>query len=156
MNPDHERMERGVRPAIEKTESAMPSGYAEADSAASEAGLPVADAGFGTVASPDADPLPWVPCHGKWKKGPENGWVIEDEEIPSVCRITLEEDCDAAPYAITCGVYGLMVHTTWDDDYGDAMEKYEAMKKDLRQCAEMLDGEGFSAGGWCDDFASKW
>lgn len=111
---------------------------------------------LGVVARPEADPLSWVPYHSDDEKGSENGWITEDEEIPGVCRITLEEDGDTAPYAITCGVYGLMMHTTWEGDYKAAMSKYEGMKKELQQCAELIDGEDFDAGTWCEEFTSKW
>jgi len=43
-------------------------------------------------------------------RGPENGIILYDEELREGARITLEKD-GCAPYAITCGIYGLMVHT---------------------------------------------
>ena len=61
--------------------------------------------------------------------GFEGGKVLKDEEYRGECRITLERcpDCDA----ITCGVYGDMVHTAFAHP-GESQEKYEDMKRDLQ------------------------
>lgn len=61
--------------------------------------------------------------------GSEGGVILDDEEYRGQCRITLER---CKPYdAITCGVYGDMVHTVFT-----APEKshqlFEMMKKDLQ------------------------
>lgn len=71
-----------------------------------------------------------------WKKlafkpgetGSENGTVLMDEEYKESCRITLEK-CPQY-YAITCGVYGAMVHTAFcgEDDH---IAVYESMKQEL-------------------------
>ena len=42
--------------------------------------------------------------------GSEGGTIIADEEYKKSCRITLKRYD-----AITCGVYGCMVHTTFCD-----------------------------------------
>ena len=107
---------------------------------------------IGVVAKPEVDRLAWVPVASKEERGSEEGWIIEDEEIPGVCRITLEEGCRVAPYGITCGVYGLMVHTTWAENYQEAMEKYEGMKRSMRECAEKLGDDSFDEGEWCRTF----
>ena len=62
--------------------------------------------------------------------GSENGIIIADEEYKNVCRITLEK-CERY-YAITCGVYGTMVHTAFTDSehYKDM---YDNMKRDLQE-----------------------
>lgn len=62
--------------------------------------------------------------------GSEDGVIIADEEYSGGCRITLEK-CKIY-YAITCGVYGCMVHTAFagEDDY---QSKYDSMKKDLQE-----------------------
>ena len=110
---------------------------------------------IGTVCSPEADPYAWLPYESGSEKGSEDGWIVEDEEIPGVCRITLEEG-GHSPYAITCGVYGLMVHTAFAGDFDEAMGKYNGMKRDLEECARLLDDEGFETGAWCDEFIDKW
>ena len=45
--------------------------------------------------------------------GSEGGTIIADEEYKESCRITLER-CERY-YAITCGVYGSMMHTAFCD-----------------------------------------
>lgn len=73
----------------------------------------------------------------KWKNimiagdtGSEGGAVLADEEYKGECRITLEK-CQRY-HAITCGVYGDMVHTAFFGER-DAYAKYEEMKKDLQK-----------------------
>lgn len=111
---------------------------------------------IGAVVKPEADRLAWVPVASKEERGSEEGWIIEDEEIPEVCRITLEEGCRTAPYGITCGIYGLMVHTTWAENYQEAMEKYAGMKQSLRECAEKLGDVSFDESEWCSTFVDTW
>lgn len=62
--------------------------------------------------------------------GSEGGSILADEEYKESCRITLEK-CERY-YAITCGVYGSMVHTAFADarNYHSI---YDAMKKDLQE-----------------------
>jgi hypothetical protein len=67
--------------------------------------------------------------------GSENGIMLKDEEYKGACRITLEK-CPQY-YAITCGVYGAMVHTTFPSE-SDYQDTYEAMKKEL---ADFIDRE---------------
>ncbi len=64
------------------------------------------------------------------EKGSENGIIIYDEEYDEVCRITLEK-CERY-YAVTCGVYGAMVHTAFFYEE-NSLVQYEAMKKDLQE-----------------------
>jgi len=45
------------------------------------------------------------------KKGAEQGIIISDMENINGARITVEKDTATAPYAITFGIYGLMLHT---------------------------------------------
>lgn len=77
---------------------------------------------------------------GKWKSlysiggiGSEGGIICADEEYQEACRITLEK-CPRY-YAITCGIYGSMVHTVFrgPEDY---QETYDAMKKELSKFIE--------------------
>lgn len=62
--------------------------------------------------------------------GSENGIILYDEEFDGGCRITMEK-CQRY-YAITCGVYGSMVHTVFRSS-DDAKETYEAMKLELEK-----------------------
>lgn len=60
--------------------------------------------------------------------GSEGGIIIADEEYKNACRITLER-CERYD-AITCGVYGSMVHTAFCDS-SRSQEVYSNMKHDL-------------------------
>lgn len=55
----------------------------------------------------------WIRLSATGTAGSEGGVVIADEEYKNSCRITLEK-CEKY-YAITCGVYGAMVHTAFTD-----------------------------------------
>ena len=86
------------------------------------------------------------------KIGSENGTIITDEEYKNSCRITMETSGDTAPFSITCGVYGLMCHTTFSKSEIDAKCKYENMKQELQSFIDSNDDEY----NWCEDFTSKW
>ena len=82
--------------------------------------------------------------------GSENGKIIIDEEYMDSCRITLEK-CSKY-YAITCGVYGGMVHTTFcnNDEYN---EKYAQMKSELQK---FVDSGMNNKDEFYDEFTSKY
>ena len=61
-------------------------------------------------------------------KGSENGTILKDQEFDGGCRITLEV-CQKY-YAITCGVYGAIVHTVFRSAE-TAEDTFEAMKNEL-------------------------
>lgn len=84
--------------------------------------------------------------------GSENGVILRDEEYDGECRITLEK-CSRY-YAITCGIYGEMVHTAFcDPEEGNAV--FDAMKDDL---ANFLSEEHTDdqACDFYDDFCHKY
>ena len=56
---------------------------------------------------------------------------MKDEEYNDLCRITLKK-CSRY-YAVTCGIYGELVHTAFADD-GDML--YSNMKKELQTYLE--------------------
>lgn len=68
----------------------------------------------------------------------EGGFAIRDEEHERGARISLERDAKAAPFAITCGIYGWMVHTTFLSDVAEAQEAFDQMKRDLERILEMI------------------
>lgn len=72
----------------------------------------------------------WKNLYVEGMIGSENGEILADEEYQNSCRITLEK-CESY-YAITCGVYGGMVHTAFADS-SHYQEMYSAMKKDLQE-----------------------
>lgn len=66
------------------------------------------------------------------KTGSEGGIIILDEEYENGARITLERGCLRAPFAVTCGVYGWMVHTRFLGDDETAQQAVADMKVALR------------------------
>ena len=60
----------------------------------------------------------------------KRGLIISDEEYKDSCRITLEK-CERY-YAITCGIYGGMMHTVFCNST-QYQETYNNMKKDLQE-----------------------
>ncbi len=70
-------------------------------------------------------------------EGSERGIILQDEEYIQGARITLEQ-CHHPPFAITCGIYGWMVHTTFASSTDEALEKFEAMKKRLGEICQLI------------------
>lgn len=71
----------------------------------------------------------WKDLETTGTAGSENGVIIKDEEYKDSCRVTLEK-CEKY-HAITCGVYGAMVHTAFCDEK-ESEVMYEAMKMELQ------------------------
>ncbi len=61
--------------------------------------------------------------------GTENGKIIRDEEHENGARLTLEKD-GHHPYAITIGVYGLGVFTTFFSTEEEGNTGFDAIKKE--------------------------
>ena len=96
----------------------------------------------------------------KWKNimvdgdtGSEGGTVLADEEYKEACRITLEK-CERY-HAITCGVYGDMVHTAFCDA-DEANSKYEAMKAELRAFVDASIEDSQKCCEFYEQFTSKY
>lgn len=70
-------------------------------------------------------------------KGSERDVILQDEAYIQGARITLER-CHYPPFAITCGIYGWMVHTTFASSLDEALAKLEAMKKRLREICQLI------------------
>lgn len=68
--------------------------------------------------------------------GSEEGIVVRDEEHSLGARITLERDARIAPFAITCGVYGWMMHTRFFSSDAEAETQYDLMKDSLSALLE--------------------
>jgi hypothetical protein len=75
------------------------------------------------------------------QKGSEGGTIIRDDEHSYGARITLERDCLRVPYAITCGVYGLMMHTRFIADEPTAQHAYDQMQSALNTILALLPRE---------------
>lgn len=67
------------------------------------------------------------------QRGSESGTIVLDEEHVDGARITLEEEGHVAPWTITCGVYGSMVHTRFFGAREDAEVAFVAMKTGLEE-----------------------
>ncbi len=78
--------------------------------------------------------MSWYPFdNGKsiGQRGSESGSITRDEEHSDGARITLESDGQTAPFSITCGIYGWMVHTRFFGTESEAQTEFESMKSDL-------------------------
>ena len=71
----------------------------------------------------------WTLFPNEGQQGSEGGVILVDEEYQGACRLTLERCLKY--YAITCGVYGAMVHTVFCGD--DHQSVYAAMKQELQK-----------------------
>lgn len=79
--------------------------------------------------------------------GSEQGLILRDEEHELGARITIENGCRTAPFAITCGIYGWMVHTRFFNDQAEAEAQYEAMKNSLDELLEAAEETAEEDGG---------
>jgi hypothetical protein len=71
------------------------------------------------------------------RPGSEEGTIMRDEEYSLGARISLERQCRVAPFAITCGVYGWMMHTRYFSSQFEAETQYQAMKSALAMLLEV-------------------
>jgi len=65
------------------------------------------------------------------QSGSEQGVIVRDEEHTLGARITLECAASVAPFAITCGIYGWMMHTCFLSSEAEAESQYDLMKGSL-------------------------
>jgi hypothetical protein len=63
--------------------------------------------------------------------GSESGIIARDEEHAAGTRITLERNAPSAPFTITCGIYGCIVHTRFFGHEEEATWAFEDMKQAL-------------------------
>jgi hypothetical protein len=76
----------------------------------------------------------WRPFDGGksiGQSGSEVGSIIRDDEHSDGARITLERATQNAPFAITCGIYGWMLHTRFLGTEAEAQREFEIMKAEL-------------------------
>ena len=92
----------------------------------------------------DSPPPDWKPFEGGRTvglHGTEGGVILRDEEHGAGARITLERGGLAAPFAVTCGAYGLFMHTAFAEDEAEGWRKYEAMRGGLVEIVSLPDPE---------------
>jgi hypothetical protein len=85
----------------------------------------------------------WGPfAHGSslGDEGSELGVIALDEAHAAGARITLERDCMLAPFAVTCSVYGWMVHTRYFATEPEAQAAFEEMKPPLESITRLVPG----------------
>ena len=85
--------------------------------------------------------MTWIPFDGGASiglVGSEGGILVHDEEHENGARISLEAGGGAAPFAITCGLYGWMVHTRFFSDRDVAEQEYSLMKAALSQLLDSI------------------
>lgn len=69
--------------------------------------------------------------------GSESGVVIRDSEHPRGARITLERAGSIAPFSITCGIYGCMVHTRFFSTKQEASHQFDLMADALSSILQL-------------------
>lgn len=88
--------------------------------------------------------MTWTPFdNGKTigTRGTDAGQIVQDEEHSSGARITLEKQCKHAPFSITCGIYGWMVHTRFLADQRTAEDEYTKMKAEIVRVLDLIPRE---------------
>jgi hypothetical protein len=70
--------------------------------------------------------------------GSEDGIITRDEAHPLGARITLEREPAFVPFAVTCGIYGWMVHTRYFATEGEAQAAFEEMKPELARILDLI------------------
>jgi len=72
------------------------------------------------------------------QSGSEGGVIIRDEMIQGKSRITLERGSPTAPFAITCGIYGWLVHTRYFANQLQANFAIWRMKHELQKIVALI------------------
>ncbi|MGO8944401.1 MAG: hypothetical protein ACLQJ7_12095 [Syntrophobacteraceae bacterium] len=72
------------------------------------------------------------------ERGSENGIILSDHEHELGARITLERETRVAPFAITCGVYGWMLHTRFFGSEAEALADYGLMQDGLSLIVDLI------------------
>ena len=67
----------------------------------------------------------------------EDGVIERDVELRGA-HITLERETRVAPYAITCGIHGWMVHRRFFGTEEEAEAEFDTMNADLERLAGMV------------------
>jgi len=70
-------------------------------------------------------------------KGSENGIIISDFENFDGARITLEIDCGDISFAVTLGIYGLLLHTHFDNNLENSHKFIKEAKNKINMVFEM-------------------
>jgi hypothetical protein len=88
--------------------------------------------------------MSWFPMDGGktiGTRGSEEGTIVLDEEHTAGARVTLERKGCAAPWSVTCGIYGGFLHTAFASSEVEGRAKYSAMKTGLEKIMAGEDNE---------------
>jgi hypothetical protein len=77
-------------------------------------------------------------------KGSEGGRILKDEEHILGARISLEQG-GFIPFSLTCGVYGLMVHTVFASSLAEAEALFATVQARLTAMMEETNAQSFDA-----------
>src|SRR5262245_2840623 len=72
------------------------------------------------------------------EQGSERGIIVRDDDDSQGARITLERGGTTAPFAITCGIYGWMVHTRFFGTELKAESEFETMQAELSRIISII------------------
>jgi len=72
------------------------------------------------------------------RPGSEGGVIVRDEEHALGARVTLECNTLAAPFTITCGIYGWIVHTRFFSAKAEADAEYESIRDHLTSILDVV------------------
>jgi hypothetical protein len=93
------------------------------------------------------------------KVGCEGGAIVADESYDDEARITLERSTRLAPFAITCGASGWLVHTRFFESEAEARSQFDAMKVALarlvRSVDDMQPDDNSLIGQLCQEFVEE-
>lgn len=70
--------------------------------------------------------------------GAGGGTIIDDLELPDAARLTLEEDSDKGPFAISCQIYGWMSHVRVAKNAQVAQNTFADMQHDLTKLFQRI------------------
>jgi hypothetical protein len=84
---------------------------------------------------------PWQPFAGGssiGQNGSDEGTITRDEAHPLGARITLEREPAFVPFALTCSIYGWMVHTRYFATEEEAQAAFDEMKPHLTVILDLI------------------
>lgn len=73
------------------------------------------------------------------KKGSEGGKILNDQENINGARITIEANVGNIPFAITFGIYGLVVHTEFFSEIEIATVYFKRKKNEIDRILKMFE-----------------
>lgn len=75
------------------------------------------------------------------KRGSEEGIIISDLEHSDGARITIEKDGLTAPFSVTLGVYGGLMHTDFFSTRSEAETYQQMAMREIEKLLQILSAE---------------